>query len=152
MTAVLEKALIRGFWEVKLFDKDGYLKRHINGENVITTVGKEYLARYLNSAATAASTNTVRYIAIGSNQTAESASDTALGTELARVSGTVSYVSGAIFEVIGSFGAGVGTGSIYEYGLLTTSSGGTLFSRDTEALITKGASDTMIVTTRVTFS
>lgn len=145
-------AKIRGFWEIQLHDEAGHLKQHIQGENVITTVGKEYLARYLNSAATGATTNTIRYIAVGSNQTAEAAADTALGTELARVSGVVSYSSGAIFEVTGTFAAGVGTGSIYEYGLLSSASVGTLFSRDTEALITKGASDTLTVTTRVTFS
>ncbi len=143
---------IRGFWEIVLTGEDGQVKQKVNGENVITTNGKEYLARLLMSAATAATTNTIRYVAIGTSSTPESTSDTALGGELARVSGLVSYTSGAIYEVVATFAAGVGTGSIVEYGLLNTSSAGTLFSRDTEALVTKGASDVLTVTTRVTLS
>lgn len=142
---------IRGFWDAKLTGPDGSLKQHVRGENVITTAGKQYLAAFLNSAATAPATFTMRYIAIGSGQTAEAAGDTALGTELARASGLVSY-SGAVYTVVATFAAGVGTGSIYEYGLLSTSSAGTLFSRDTEALITKGAADTLTVTHEVTLS
>lgn len=142
---------IRGFWDVKLHGPNGELKDHRYGENVITTNGKEFLARYLLSAATAA-TNTLRFIAIGTNTTSESASDTALGAEVARISGSVSYVSGAIFEVIATFPAGTGTGAIAEYGLLNTSTGGTLFSRDTESVVNKGASDTLTVTNRTTLS
>lgn len=136
---------------MKLTGPNGELKQHINGENVITTVGKQYLAAFLNSAATAASTFTARYIAIGTNSTAEAASDTALGTEVARHTGTVS-VSGTVYTVVATFAAGTGTGAIVEYGLLNSNTAGTLFSRDTESVINKGASDTLTVTTEVTIS
>lgn len=142
---------IRGHWDMKLHGPDGELKQHVAGENVITTAGKQFLAAFLNSAATAASTFTCRYIAIGSDATAEAVGNTALGTELARHTGTVS-VSGAVYTVVATFAAGLGTGSVYEYGLLSSNTAGTLFSRDTEAVITKGASDTLTVTTEVTLS
>lgn len=142
---------IEGYWDVKLTGPDGELKDHRYGKNVITTNGKEALARYLYSAATAA-TNTFKYVAIGTGSTAETAADTGMAVETARHTGTVSYVSGAIYEVIATFAAGTGTGDIVEYGLFNTSTGGTLFSRDTESAISKGASDTLTVTTRVTLS
>lgn len=143
--------VVEGYWDMKLTGPDGQLKQHVQGKNVITTVGKESLARYLMSAATVA-TNTFRYIAIGTGSTAESASDTGMAVETARASGTVTYTSGAIYEVTATFAAGTGTGAIVEYGLFNSASAGTLFSRDTETVINKGASDTLTVTTKVTLS
>ena len=142
---------IKGFWTATLYGPDGEYKTHVSGQNVITTNGLEYLASYLNSAATSAQ-NVLKYIAIGTDSTAELASDTALGTELSRHTGTTSYSSGAIFQVIATFAAGSGTGAIVEYGLFSSNAGGTMFSRDTEAVINKGASDTLTVTAEVTFS
>lgn len=143
---------IRGHWDIKLHSPDGVLIDHRSGENVITTNGKEMLASYLSSAAAGALANTIKYVAIGTSATGESASDTALGTESARTTGTVSYVSGAIYKVTATFAAGTGTGAITEYGLLNSSTAGTLFSRDTEAVINKGAADVLTVTTQVTLS
>jgi len=145
-------AKVEGFWSMYLYGPNGALKDERHGKNVVTTVGKEFLASFLKSAAAAASTFTCKYIAIGSDATAEAVGNTTLGTELARHTGTVSYVSGAIFQVTATFATGVGTGSIYEYGLFSSSTAGTMFSRDTESLITKGANDTLTVTTRVTLS
>lgn len=142
---------IVGIWDIKLYGPNGELKAHRNGNNVITSLGKELLATTLKSSVVSAA-NTIRYIAIGTDATAETSADTALGVEVARVSGVVSYTSGAIYEVVASFAAGTGTGTIVEYGLLNTSSAGTLFSRDTEDAITKGASDSLTVIAQVTFS
>lgn len=145
-------AKLIGRWEIILTGPEGHIKEARSGQNVITTVGKELLARYLSSAATAAATNTIRYIAIGTGATAEAAGDTALGTELSRATGVCTYTSGAIFEVAASFAAGVGTGAIAEYGLLNSSTGGTLFSRDTETVINKGAGDSLSVICKLTLS
>lgn len=142
---------IEGHWTMKLHGPDGSLKTELSGKNVITDNGKEYLASWLHSAATSA-VNTLRYIAIGTGSTAEASSDTALGTEIARVAGTASYTSGAIYSVVATFPAGTGTGAITEYGLISSSTGGTLFSRDTESVINKGVSDVLTVTTQVTLS
>lgn len=143
---------ITGHWDIKLHGPDGTLKDERYGKNVITTNGKEALAAYLASAALSATRNPFFQVAIGTSSNAESASDTALGSESARASGTASYSSGAIYTVVATFAAGVGTGAIVEYGLLNSSTGGTLFSRDVEAVINKGASDTLTVTTEVTLS
>lgn len=142
---------LKGRWKVIHSRGDEILKT-IEGDNVICTNGKEFLASFLYSAAVAASTFTCKYVAIGSDSTAEAAGNTALGAELARTTGTVSYVSNAMYQVTATFASGSGTGTIYEYGLLSSSTGGTLLSRDTEALITKGANDTLTTIVRITVS
>lgn len=143
---------LKGRYYATLYGPDGEVKDHREGDNVVTTVGKEFLASFLKSAVAAASTFTCRYIAVGSDATAEAIGNTALGVELGRHTGTVSYTSGGIFNVTATFAAGSGTGAIAEYGLLSSSTGGTLLSRDTEAVITKGASDTLTVNYTLTFS
>ena len=143
---------VKGRWRMELHGPDGKLKDVREGNNVVTTVGKEFLASFMYSAALAASTFTCKYVAIGTDATAEAASNTALGTEVSRHTGTVSYLSGQIYQVKATFATGSGTGSITEYGLLSSNTGGTLFARDTESAINKGANDTLTVTAQFTLS
>lgn len=147
-----ESVKMKGEWFTYLYGPDGSLKDKRQGFNVVTTVGKEFLASFLQSAVAAAATFTGRYIAIGTNSTAESAADTALGTEVSRSTGTASYLSGQIYQVTATFGAGSGTGAIYEYGLFSSNTGGTIIARDTEAVINKSASDTLTVVCQLTIS
>lgn len=143
---------LKGRYYATLYGPDGEVKDRREGDNVVTTVGKEFLASFLKSAVAAASTFTCNYIAVGSDATAEAIGDTGMGVELGRHTGTVSYTSGGIYNVTATFAAGSGTGAIAEYGLFSSSTGGTLLSRDTEAVITKGASDTLTVNYTLTFS
>jgi hypothetical protein len=147
-----QPALLKGKWIVKLYGPDGELKASREGENVVTTNGKDFLASFLGSAAAAAATFTAKYIAIGTDATPEAVANTALGSEASRHTGTVSYVSSAIYQVSATFAAGSGTGAIAEYGLLSSSTGGTLLTRDTEAVINKGASDTLTVVHQITIA
>lgn len=140
-----------GRWHIVLTDPSGQVKAERRGKNIITTNGKEFLASYLYSATTAA-TFTMKYVAIGTDATPEAAAQTALIAEAARHTGTVSYSSGAIYSVIATFGTGVGTGALVEYGLFSSNTNGTMLSRDTEAAINKGANDTLTVTTQITIS
>lgn len=143
---------LKGHYVASLYGPDGILKQQVTGPNVVTTVGKEFLAAFLNSAAAAATTFTAKYVAIGTSTTPESAADTGMGTEVSRHTGTVSYVSNQIYQVKATFATGSGTGAIVEYGLFNTNTGGTLVSRDTEAVINKGANDTLTVTYQMTLS
>lgn len=142
---------LKGIYHAVLTGPDGLVKQVVESENVVTDVGKEFLARYLYSAATTAQ-NTLKFVAIGSDATAEAASNTALGTELGRHTGTVSYSSNAIYSVAATFAAGSGTGAVVEYGLYDTNTGGTLFSRNTDSVINKGSEDTLTVTYNLTLS
>lgn len=143
---------IKGKWSMELSGPDGQIKQKVVGSNIICTFGKEFLASFLYSAAVTPSTFTCKYIGIGTDATAEAAANTALGIEVARTTGTVSYVSNQIFQIKATFGVGIGTGAIVEYGLFSSSTGGTMFARDTEAVINKGALDTLTITQQVTFS
>lgn len=143
---------LRGNWRMELTGPDGQIKDSRAGTNVVCTNGKEFLASFLYSAAVAASTFTCKYVAIGTDATAEAAAQTALGTESARHTGTVSYVSNQIYQVRATFGTGVGTGSIVEYGLFSSSTGGTMLARDTETAIAKGANDVLTVVAQFTLS
>lgn len=143
---------LSGEWHIQVYDSEGRLKDERRGHNVITSNGKEALASYLRSAAVSVVTNPFVQVAIGTNTTSEAASDTALGTELARTTGTATYTSGAIYEVRATFAAGTGTGAITEYGLFNSSANGTMLSRDVEAVINKGASDTLVTTLQITLS
>lgn len=143
---------LKGRYIANLYGPNGELKQQVIGNNVVTTNGKEFLAAFLNSAAAAATTFTARYIAVGTDTTGEAASNTAMGSELSRHTGTVSYISNQIFQVKATFATGSGTGAITEYGLFNTNTGGTLISRDVEALINKGANDTLTVTYQLTLS
>jgi len=141
-----------GRWYITLYGTNGEIKDYREGKNVITTNGLDFLASYLGSAAATASTFTQKYVAIGTDATAEAVSNTALGAEAARHTGTVSYVSNAIYRVTATFASGLGTGAIVEYGLLSSSADGTMFSRDTESVINKGADDVLTVITEVTLA
>lgn len=147
-----DKVKMKGEWFVRLYGPDGELKDSRQGFNVVTTVGKEFLASFMYSAVASPATFTGRYIGIGTNSTAEAAGDTALGTEVSRHTGTVSYISGQIFQVKATFATGSGTGAITEYGLISSNSAGTLIARDTESAINKGANDTLTVTCQLTIS
>jgi hypothetical protein len=146
-----KSAQLTGRWYITLYGPDGAIKDQKQGQNVITTNGLDFLASFLHSAVTAASFD-MKHIAIGTDSTSEAASNTALGTESARTTGTVSYVSDAIYRVTATFGSGTGTGAIVEYGLFSSGTGGTMLSRDTESVVNKGANDTLEVSTEITLS
>jgi len=149
---VLSDVTISGKWTATVTDAEGSHVTSVDGNNVICTNGKDYLASFLYSATTAAATWTMFYVGVGTDATTEAAANTALGTEVGRQTGTASYTSGGIYVVVASFGAGSATGAIVEYGLFSSNTGGTMLSRDTEAVINVGASDTLTVTTEVTFA
>lgn len=143
---------MKGKYFVYLYGEDGELKDQRSGENVVTTVGKEFMASFLNSAIAGASTFTCKYVAIGTNAVPESASDTALGTEVSRSTATASYLVGQILQLKATFATGSGTGAITEYGVFSSSTAGTMLSRDTENAINKAASDTLTVIWQLTIS
>ena len=85
-------------------------------------------------------------------QSQHAASDTALGTEAARVSLTSTTVTSNAVAYVASFAAGTGTGAITEAGILNASSGGTLLCRTVFSVVNKAASDSMTITWTVTIS
>ncbi len=146
----MENLKLKGHIKIVLKDASGSIKYQMEKDNVVTTVGKAYLATWLAAASQAG--EFMSYIALGSGTTAALASDTTLETEAAtRVLGTLS-ASTNVWQNLASFGPGVDTGSISEAGLFTASTSGTMFARQVFTPITKGAGDTLQFTWTVTLS
>ena len=143
---------LRGQFTAVVRGADGEIKQRVEGPNVVCTNGLEWLASFFSSAAATASTNTMRYLAVGTDSTSEAVGNTALGIEVGRHTGTVSYISNAIYQVKATFAAGSATGAIVEYGIFSSNTGGTMLNRTTQSVINVGASDTLEVTAQVTLS
>lgn len=140
----------KGRIKFDLYDSSGNLKETREINNVVVTVGKNYLATWLTAATQA--DYFMRYIGLGTGTNAANASDTTLQTELStRVAGTLTPSSN-VWQNVASFGPGVDTGAITESGIFSASTSGTMFARQTFAVINKGAGDTLQVTWQVTFS
>ena len=138
----------KGDVQLDLFDADGNLKETQEIKNVVVTVGLGYIASRMKDASATA----MSHMAIGSNNTAAAAGNTALGTELGRVALTSTTVSTNTVQYIGDFPAGTGTGAVVEAGVLNASSVGTLLCRTVFSVVNKGASDTLKVTWTITVS
>ena len=132
----------------------GHLQIHLNDElvqdidNLVVTAGKNLVASRL----VGTSSDVMSHMAIGSGTTAAAAGNTALGTELGRVSLTSGSASSAVVTYVATFAAGTGTGAVTEAGLLNASSGGTMLCRTVFSVVNKGANDSMTVTWTVTVS
>ena len=141
-----ESINVKGNLEVILLDENGLQKDYRQVKNLVVAVGKDVIASRLvgNSLAI------MSHMAVGSSNTAAATSQTTLGSELGRVvldstaraANTVTYVA--------TFPAGTGTGSITEAGILNASSSGNLLCRTVFGVVTKTASDTVIITWNVT--
>jgi hypothetical protein len=144
---IQETIKAKGELSIKLFGPDGKLKAEQNVPNLVVTTGKTFIAARMVGTPTAMS-----HMAIGSGTTDPAVGDTALQTELGRVSLTSSASSGAVVTYVASFGAGTGTGAVTEAGILNASSGGTLLCRTEFATVNKGADDSMSITWTITVS
>jgi len=118
--------------------------------NLVTTVGKTWIAAGLTNTPP----NVASYMAIGSSSTAAAVGDTILGAESARSAlGTLGGVAALnVVTYTASYGAGVGTGNVYEAGLFNASSAGTLICHTVFGLVTKGANDSLSITWTLTLS
>ena len=141
-----ESIIVKGNLEVILLDESGNQKDYRKINNLVVAVGKDTIASRMVGNTTAI----MSHMAVGSSNTSPATSQTALGTELGRVvldsttraANTVTYVA--------TFPAGTGTGSLTEAGILNASSSGNMLCRTAFGVVTKTASDTVIITWNVT--
>ena len=127
-------------------DNAGNLKQELNVTNLVVDTGLAYIASRMKDATATAMT----HMAIGSGTTDPAPADTALQTQLGRVSLTSTTVTGNSVAYIASFAAGTGTGAVTEAGIFNASSGGTMLCRTEFAVINKAAGDSMTITWTVT--
>jgi hypothetical protein len=143
-----ENLNVTGKLQIELFDGFGGLKSSETVDNLVVTSGLSYIASRIKDATATA----MSHMAIGSGTSAAILADTTLGTELGRVALTSTTVSTNTVTYVATFGAGVGTGAITEAGLFNASSAGTMLCRTVFAVVTKGASDSLVITWIVTIS
>jgi hypothetical protein len=117
-------------------------------DNLVVTAGKNYVASRIKDASATA----MSHMAVGTNNTAAAAGQTALSAETARVALTSTTVSTNTVTYAATFGAGTGTGALVEAGILNASSGGTMLCRTVYTTVNKGSSDSMTVTWVITVS
>jgi hypothetical protein len=136
----------KGTLGIVLTDENGNLKQELNVTNLVVDTGLAYIASRMKDATATAMT----HMAIGSGTTDPAAGDTALQTQLGRVSLTSTTVTNNSVAYIASFAAGTGTGAVTEAGIFNASSAGTMLCRTEFAVINKAAGDSMTITWTVT--
>jgi len=137
---------VTGNLKVVLTGPDGKIKDEQEFKNLVVTTGKNFIASRMKDTTDTA----MSHMAIGSGTTAAAVGDTALETELGRVSLTSTTVTNNNVAYVATFPAGTGTGAVTEAGILNASSSGTLLCRTVFSVINKGAADTLGITWTVT--
>ena len=118
--------------------------------SLVTTLGLTALA---NQWTGLSSPTTMTHLAVGSGTTTPALSDTALQTEIVRVSPDTKSVSEGGITVEHYYGTTEGNGTIAEVGLLSASSGGILHVHgQPAAAVTKTTNKTMRITVTLTLS
>lgn len=125
----------------------GELKDVREIDNLVVTVGKNWIASRMTATPTAMS-----HMAVGTSSASPTVGDTTLGSEAARVALDSQSTTNNVTTYTATFPAGTGTGALVEAGLFNNASGGTMLARTTFAVVNKGAADAMTVTWTVTVS
>ena len=139
---------VKGALTVTVKDYYGNVKQQFDVNNLVVTVGKNYIAsRMASNSATVMS-----HMAIGTGSATPIAGDTILGIEAGRV--TLSSFSASTNTVTGTatVPAGTGTGAITEAAILNAASAGTMLCRTTFPVVTKQAGDSIAITWVITVS
>ena len=139
----------QGYVQFTLLDEHGNIKSQ-EEHNLVVAGGLAFITERMIGNTPAV----LSHMALGTNTTAASSANTALGAEVGRVSlSSISRVTTNVtndsVQYAASFGPGVATGAITEAGLFNASSGGTLTARTVFAVINKGTLDTLAITWKI---
>lgn len=136
-----------GTLEIVVTDQDGNIKESLQLKNIVTDLGKGWIAARMSATATPAP---MSHMAIGTGVTGAVSSQTTLVTESARSALTSTTVTANSTTYVATFGAGAGTGAVTEAGIFNDPTTGTMLNRTTFSAINKGASDTISITWVIT--
>ena len=142
-----EQIGVIGTLRLVLTDANGNVKEDKTVKNLITSLGKTYIASRIASS----SSTLMGYMAVGSSSTAPASVNTALGTELGRVIATPSSSSN-IVTYSSTFGPGVGTGAIVEAGIFNAATAGIMLNRAIFSVINKDVADTLSINWNITIA
>lgn len=137
----------KGSLQVVLTRADGTTEEH-SLHNLVVDTGLNYIVSRMKDT----TDDAMSHMAIGAGTTSAASGDTALGSELGRVSLTSTTVSTNTVTYVATFGAGTGTGAVTEAGILNAASSGTLLCRTVFPVVNKQAGDSMTVTWVITVS
>ena len=139
---------MKGKLNIVLTGPDGKVKEQREVDNLVVTVGKNFIASRMKDATATAMT----HMEVGTSTQAAAVGDTALIAAVAssRVTLTSTTVTTNSVAYVASFPAGTGTGALTEAGIFNASSSGTLLCRTVFSVINKGAADTLGITWTVT--
>jgi hypothetical protein len=150
----IENMKLKGELRIQMFDKDGNSTLDKVVPNLVVNAGLALVTSRLVGTADAV----VTHMAVGSSSTAPAAAQTdlssILGTRIALDSTTrvLTTVANDSVQYVATFGAGVSTGTIAEAGLFNASTSGSMLCRTLTGTITKGASDSLVITWKVVFA
>jgi|TARA_B100001094_G_C18139617_1_gene777082 hypothetical protein len=140
-----------GELKIVVTDKNGKVKEERTEKNLVVTTGLVYIAARMTDTN---SPTDMSHMAVGTNNTAAAAGNTALGAEVARVALTGAEGAPSTNTIVytASFPAGTGTGALTEAAVLNASSSGTMLCRTVFSTVNKGADDSVTITWTVTIS
>ena len=133
---------------IKIFDAAGKLKEKIFVPNLVVQSGRDWIVSRMGSDTPVL----MSHMAIGSDATATSTSQTTLISELGRTVLGSSVVVDNTITYTSAFAPGVGTGSIVEAGIFNDVTAGTMLCRTVFGVVTKDAADTMTISWTITVS
>jgi hypothetical protein len=139
---------MKGKLNVVLTGPDGEVKESREFDNLVVTVGKNFIASRMKDTTDTA----MSHMEVGTSTQAAAVGDTALVSAVSssRVSLTSTTVTTNSVAYVASFPAGTGTGALTEAGIFNASSSGTMLCRTVFSVINKGAADTLGITWTVT--
>lgn len=139
----------KGQLKIVLRDKDGNIKDDRHVDNLVVTVGKEFIAARMKDTGIPAE---MSHMAVGTDSTTQVVGNTTLGTENGRVALDVAggTVTANAVEYSANYPAGTATGALTEAGIFNAGASGTMLCRTTFAVVNKGADDTVAITWTVT--
>ena len=142
---------MKGKLSVVLTGPDGEVKDQREVDNLVVTVGKNFIASSMVKTTTN-SPAAMTHMEVGTGTTAAAVGDTTLQTAVAssRVTLTSATASTNSVAYVATFPAGTGTGALTEAGIFNASSAGTMLCRTVFSVINKGAADTLGITWTVT--
>jgi hypothetical protein len=145
---------VKGHVHIKVIGPDGQVKQEITKDNLIVHDGKAAIINRLQNTPTITE---VTHMSVGTDSTTEVDADTTLGTEIARVALDGTNLATEVFSndtisYVGTFPAGVGTGNLVEAGLFNDPTAGTMYSRVTFGVVTKGPEDAIQITWKYTIN
>ena len=149
MSSKVDNIKARGDVTITLRDKDGHIKTR-ETHNLVVKTGLYHLADLLAGQTQA----NMSHMAIGTGTTAQTADDTALETELSRLTfvskdqGTGADANKVTY--VCTWASGVGDGDITEAGIFNAASGGVMLCRAADfGVKTKGAGDSLTFTWKI---